>query len=91
MAVRIKRNDDGWRQLRISDPVQDHLLKLALAGKEAADRWIGETDGFKVVKERGTNRARYTVRPNTPHATAKVAKDPAGFIDVVLTAARSAS
>lgn len=89
MAVRIKSNDEGWRQLRVSAPVQGYLLQLALAAKEAADEWLGEKDGFKVVKERGANRARYTVRPNTPHATARVAKDPAGFASTVLTAARS--
>lgn len=86
-SAKMKHNTAAWRLLRLSDQVQNDLLRRAEAGKEAADKWLGET-GFKVVKEAGKNRARYTVRPATYLATAKVAKDPVGFANVVLNAGK---
>lgn len=86
--TRVKHNEKAWRELRKSAPVHDDLLRRAVRAKEAADAWMGVPGSFKVVKEPGKNRARYTVRPATFKALRRVAARPADFAAVCLQAAK---
>lgn len=87
VSVKVK-NTKAWTALRKSPEVQQDLLARAIAARDAADTWMGVPGSFKVVKEPGKNRARYTVRPNTYAAVRRVAKDPTGFANICLAAGK---
>lgn len=96
--ARLRFNNDAWRQIRTSQAVDAAVLDMAVAARDAANRWAaahprsGKHPGdvgphFTVVEEPGRNRARYTVRPATAFGTWLVQHDPAGFM-ACLEAAR---
>lgn len=86
----FKMNAKAWETLRKGDEARSDLLARATRAKEAADAWMGTPGSFKVVREEGKHRARYTVRPNTFAAVRYVAKHPTEFTNVCLAAGRNA-
>ena len=67
--AKVKLNLQGFRQLRTSDAAQELVDRAA---KKIADT-CGE--GFEAESSPGRNRARATVRPVTPEARARNARD----------------
>lgn len=88
--IRLKPNLKAWEALRKSPEAHVEILERATAAKEAADKWMGAADSFKVVKEPGKKRARYTVRPNNFAAVRKVAKFPTEFANICINAGKGA-
>ena len=87
-SIRLKNNGQAWETLRKLPEVHSDLLARATRAKEAADQWVGVADSFKVVKEPGKHRARYTVRPATAKSVAKVAKYPTEFANICINAGK---
>lgn len=89
----LRFNRAAWDAIRKQPPVDAFVLQMAVDARDAAEEWAAghhmnqSGPHFKVVKEKGEHRARYTVRPATAAATGLVMKYPADF-QACLEAAR---
>lgn len=86
-------NRAAWDQIRKQQPVDYFVLQMAVDARDECERWASthilnqDPPHFRVIKEKGEHRARFTVRPNTAASTNLVKKHPADFM-ACLNAAR---
>lgn len=87
--VKLRLNHSGFREILHAPSVDGWERDAAERIKEAAEQWAaghhrhkggGGPPDFKVVREPGVPRARYTVRPATIFGTQLVQKYPNEFM-----------
>lgn len=91
----FKFRREAWDAIRKQRRVDDFVLQMAVDARDECERWASthvlnqDPPHFRVIREKGQHRARYTVRPATAAATNLVMKYPADFMACLESARRA--